>query len=144
MTGDAEDIDRVLSEEFKDDPAWALKIKCRGVQGVVFNLWSPWVPNIQKLEILLEKYESLWIKNEWSEEGGMAGVWLGWKREGSLVVKQLDWNEGCLEAQAHMFRPIESKSDKEEQPPNESQWSAETVEEKAIPCASVPKKKVLN
>ncbi len=136
----------MMSQGFPEVPEWALKIKHRGVQGVVLNLWSPWAPDMDRLERFQNTWKSLWIKNEWSEEGGGAGVWISYyDRAGERVLKSLEWNEGCIEEQAHLFRSPVSKSDgengKEVTVPT---WLVDTAEVKDTPCESVPKKKVVN
>jgi hypothetical protein len=42
---------------------------------------------------LFDKYEGIWIKNEWSSEDGTAGVIVGTADS----LSRLDWREGCIE-----------------------------------------------
>ena len=95
-----EDIDRFLTEEFIDVPEWAYEIYVKGVEGLQFKLWSRWQPDFQWLEGLLIKYPSMWIKNFWQEEGGLAGVWVGSSKKG---VKRLQWEDMCIEENAIRF-----------------------------------------
>ena len=101
ITADAAELSKLLEKEFEDVPDWALKIKQRGVEAVVLSLWSRWQPKFEWLTSLLTEYPSCWVKNEWSEEGGQAGVWIGSTRSG---IQQLEWSEMCLEEKAHRFR----------------------------------------
>jgi hypothetical protein len=98
-----EDMDRFSEEEFKDVPEWAYEIYVKGVEGMQFKLWSRWHPDFDWLESLLKKYPSMWVKNIWHEEGGLAGVWVGSEEDG---IKRLEWNDMCSEENAHVFRPI--------------------------------------
>jgi hypothetical protein len=76
----------------------------RGVNGIIFRKWSPWNPNYEWLEELLTKYPECWIKNEWDEEGGMAGVWVGFTNEnGEKMIKQMTWDDLCIEAKHYLF-----------------------------------------
>jgi len=100
VTGSDEDIDKFVLEEFKDVPEWAHEIQVRGKGGLMFRLWSRWLPDYDWLNGLLVKYPSLWVKNQWYEEGGNAGVWIGSKDE----VKRLEWFEMCIEENYYRFR----------------------------------------
>ncbi len=106
FTAEKEVLDRFIKEELedKDIPEWALKIKVRGQGGIIFNLWSRWIPDFEWLEGLLDKYEDAWIKNEWSEEGGEEGVWIGFSKDGEKEIKRLEWQGMCIEEEAHRFR----------------------------------------
>lgn len=106
VTGNEEDVGRFYVEEFKDVPEWAYEIYVKGVEGIQFRLWSRWQPDFAWLEGLLKKYPSLWVKNIWHEEGGMAGVWIGGDSSGSdsSRIKRLEWDDMCSEENAHRFR----------------------------------------
>jgi len=105
ITASKEELTQILDDErFKAAPEWALKIKDRGVQGVVLNLWSRWQPDFEWLEGLIEKYKTAWIKNQWNEEGGCAGIWIGSMRTGEKIIKELDWEDLCLEEGSYLFR----------------------------------------
>jgi len=107
VTGNEEDISRFYVEEFNDAPEWAYEIYVKGVEGIQFRLWSRWQPDFVWLEGLLKKYPSLWVKNIWREEGGMAGVWIGGgdsSRNSKDGIKRLEWDDMCIEENAHRFR----------------------------------------
>jgi hypothetical protein len=80
-----------------------LKIYKRGKRGIVFKLWSGWVPDFNWLETILKKYEYFWIKNEWHEEGGMAGVWVGFMKETGPCINKLTWRDLCIEEVHFLF-----------------------------------------
>ena len=102
ITADKGDLYALMAFEFKDVPEWALKIKRRGVEAVVLKLWSRWQPDFKWLEELLVKYPSCWVKDEWSEEGGDAGIWIGSGMTGQ--IKRLEWHEMSIEEASHRFR----------------------------------------
>ena len=49
---------------------------------------------------MLNKYDNLWMLNEWREEGGDAGVIVGKKDD----LRSFSWNEGCIEEWHHRLR----------------------------------------
>ena len=66
------------------------------------NLTTAWRPI--DLTILLDKYDKCWIKNEWIEEGGTAGVYVGGYLNGSKVeTKSLEWIDLTIEARHYCF-----------------------------------------
>lgn len=103
VAGTKEEIDRFFLEEFKDVPASAHEIYVRGVEGLKFKILSPWNPNFEWLEELLRKYPSIWVKNIWHEEGGLAGIWIGSLKSG---IERFDWDDMCIEEEALRFRSI--------------------------------------
>ena len=108
LVADKEELEKFIKEECKDVPEWAYKVEQKGVEGIVFHVWSPWKPNFEWLEGLLTKYPSIWLKNEWREEGGTAGVWVGTIRKGTKDIKRLEWEDLCIE-ELHMRFRSESK-----------------------------------
>lgn len=98
ITATADELATLIRTEFANVPDWALLIKHRGAEGVVLNLWSRWHPDFEWLEKLTVTYPSCWVKNEWSEEGGMAGVWVGSQERG---IQRLEWQDMCIEEKVH-------------------------------------------
>ncbi|NBW09179.1 MAG: hypothetical protein EBR82_14265 [Caulobacteraceae bacterium] len=103
ITANVNELTDIMSG-FKFAPEWANKIFEQGVEGVYMKLWSRSMPDFEMLEHLITKYPSCWIKNEWSEEGGKAGVWVGTMRSGEKKVSKLEWDDMCLEERMHRFR----------------------------------------
>jgi hypothetical protein len=52
---------------------------------------TSWYPDFDMLEELVSTH-GCWLKNEWREDGGMRGVWVGYK-DGTLHIKKLEWLE---------------------------------------------------
>ena len=67
------------------------------------------------LDGLLDKYPNCWIKNEWSEEGGFAGVWIGFVKDNEKIIKQLTWDDICLEGKHCLFTLEDEEEEKKEQ-----------------------------
>ena len=73
-------------------------------QGLQFRIWSAWLPDFNLLENFMIKYPSIWIKNEWKEEGGKAGIWIGYDNG----IKQFEWDDLCLEEESYFLGPPNS------------------------------------
>jgi hypothetical protein len=85
-------------------------IKKKGRRGIMFRMWSAWKPDYYWLEGLLEKYPNCWIKNEWNEEGGLAGVWIGFMNDNNdKDIQRLTWNDLCIEEQHFLFMDEEEE-----------------------------------
>ena len=97
-------IRTILLNEFCSVPAWAFSLDQVGEEALQFRLWSPDAPAREFMDLLWNNYEGLWMKNEWSEEGGGAGVIVGRKMD----AQSFEWREGCIEESGHRFRTPES------------------------------------
>ena len=76
----------------------------KGKRGIQFNLWSPWSPNFDWLESLIRKYPNCWIKNEWSTDHGLSGLWLGFIDTNKKVfIKDITWDDLSAEDKAYLF-----------------------------------------
>ena len=88
-----------------------VKILRRGCRGIIFEIWSGWNPDYQWLESLIEKYSGCWVKNEWHEEGGMAGVWIGFINDNNEpVIENFYWNDLSIEAKHFLFLEKDEES----------------------------------
>jgi hypothetical protein len=68
-------------------------------KGIKIKQITAWKPDYPWLESLLTNYPNCWIKNEWYEEGGDAGVWVGSKNG----IKSMEWQDLSIEAQYYIF-----------------------------------------
>lgn len=70
-----------------------------GLRGLKCSFTTAWTPPYTFLYHLLKTYPDLWIKAEWHEEGGFAGVWIG---QGGLeegpLTQSLEWQDLNREA----------------------------------------------
>jgi hypothetical protein len=86
-----------LREQFSNENATYknLYILQRGTRGIIFNFCNMWNGGDFKwLEKLLDKYRHCWVKNEWYENNGMSGVWVGSiNKYNQKEVKQMSWND---------------------------------------------------
>lgn len=81
-----------------------IKILKQGKFGVVFRLWTPWNPDYDWLKNTLELHPEFWIKNEWHEEAGMAGVWVGFTKENDEpVIESFIWKDLSIEEEYYLL-----------------------------------------
>jgi hypothetical protein len=45
------------------------------------------------MEMLLKRYPTLWIKNDYSAEDGSHGFWIGRYRNGEVYIQTAEWDE---------------------------------------------------
>lgn len=110
-TDSPEELNDIIRNEFQHESNAdneyvyneTVKVQQRGSRGIRLRLWTAWSPEFEWLEGLLDKYPFIWIKNEWEEEGGMAGVWIGKLFEGEKDIKHLEWLDLCIEAKHYLF-----------------------------------------
>jgi hypothetical protein len=75
----------------------------RGKKGIIFELESRTNPDYDWLNTLLDMYPHCWIKNEWWEEGGNAGVWIGSVKNNQNCIQSMEWEDLCIEAKHFLF-----------------------------------------
>jgi len=91
-------LNTLIGREFNDFGE-QMEIRRRWSHGISFKLITAWEPDFEFLERLLNNYHECWVKNEWWEEGGRAGVWVGGtlyngeKRE----IQRMEWKDMCIE-----------------------------------------------
>jgi hypothetical protein len=88
-----------LNQIYQNDDVFDDKIRIHKQHHsyILFTLWSRWYPDFEWLDGLLDKYPALWIKNEWYEEGGQAGVWVGRIVEEQKEIRHFDWDDICID-----------------------------------------------
>jgi hypothetical protein len=96
--------DRDYGIEFYYYKNITIQKKC--FNGIIFQQLTSWKPQYEWLESLLTKYPNCWVKNEWNEEGGIAGVWVGSVKNG---IQSMSWEDLSIEAKYYIF----DKNDKE-------------------------------
>ena len=86
---------------FNEDVERILK---RGKNGIKFEYTSPGAPPLEWFQEALGRYPSFWIKDQWLDEAGLAGVWIGSVDDsGEQVVRAYEWMDLCLEARHFLF-----------------------------------------
>jgi hypothetical protein len=79
------------------------RISHTGETGLELVFTTAWDPPYAFFEYLLKKFPDLWIKCDWIEEGGMAGVFVGKTQDNEVVIKHLEWDDWCLEEFCYHF-----------------------------------------
>jgi hypothetical protein len=101
-----DELNTLISDEFENIVDGMIQYKCeiikKGRRGIVLRKWSLWNPNFEWLEGLLDKYPSCWIKNNWYEEGGGAGIWIGYVQHEEKQIKRMEWDDLSAE-EKHFF-----------------------------------------
>lgn len=91
------DIVDILQEFYKEIPN--IIIKENSKFGIRFSFITAWKPDIQFIEMLVNKYSLVWIKNEWISEDGTSGIWVGKKNN----IKSMDWQDLSIEDENFFF-----------------------------------------
>lgn len=68
----------------------------RGKKGLQVEFVTAWCPPLQLLKYLIEKHK-IWVKCEWCEEGGLAGIFVGEHDGVKLLEREFTWEDWCLE-----------------------------------------------
>ena len=68
--------------------------------GIQFRQDTKWRPDFEWMQRAIVKYPNCWVKNEWIEEGGTAGVWVGSLTNG---IQSMTWEDLCIEAKHQIF-----------------------------------------
>jgi hypothetical protein len=93
------DISKIMESDIKILNVTIDKIAKKGIR---FHFKTEWKPNYQWLELLRNKYPSIWIKNDWISEDGNAGVWIGHKKN----IKLVEWDDLSIEDEYYYFNCI--------------------------------------
>ena len=97
IKGTADQIDQIVACGFAEFPQWAYAVDSRGPEALVCRVWSRERPCLDFMNQLRNNHAGLWIKNTWSEEGGMAGIIV--RSEETNI--EVEWNEGSNEEWYH-------------------------------------------
>jgi hypothetical protein len=81
------------------------EVKAQGLKGFEARFTTAWAPPVAFLKTLCTKHHDMWMKCDWIEEGGYAGVFImHWDEEkGEVNTKSLEWNDWCMEEWADRF-----------------------------------------
>ena len=67
-------------------------------------------------EFFFLKKNGQWVKNEWNEEGGFAGVWIGYvTTDGEKDITHLEWDDLSIEDKHFLFMTEEEEQKYENQ-----------------------------
>jgi hypothetical protein len=91
------DIVNILQEIYKKIPN--VIIKQNSKLGLRVNFITAWKPDFQLIEMIINKYQFEWIKNEWISEDGTSGICVGKKDN----IKFTEWEDLSIEAEHFYF-----------------------------------------
>jgi hypothetical protein len=92
-----------------------VEITKRGIRGIRFTIRTAWNPDYNWLDGLLDKYPHCWIKNYWREEGGTAGIWIGFMKDNVKDITHFAWQDLCIEEDVFLFLDEEEEKYAEEE-----------------------------
>ena len=98
VTTNSENVIPEILQEIQHEFA-QVTVRRQHALGLRVKYTTPWEPKIQFLEMLVDKYPSIWIKNDWVSEDGTAGICVGKQND----LKRFDWEELCIEAEHFHF-----------------------------------------
>lgn len=76
------------------------RLEKRGDQGIILHFTTAWAPPTEFFKYLIETHKDIWLRCDWSEEGGGAGMFIGkWDKEENfcLDIQEFSWEDWCLE-----------------------------------------------
>ena len=78
-----------------------VKVSHRKPNHIVFSLDYRNEPIYEQMEMLLNKYPKCWMKNEYENELGYCGIWVGRYQHGKPEIQKLKWSEPTIEELVH-------------------------------------------
>jgi len=76
----------------------------RGKKGLIVEFITAWCPPIELLKHIIRKYK-MWVKCEWREEGGLAGIFVGENNGEKVIDREFTWEDWCLEEDVMRMTP---------------------------------------
>lgn len=78
---------------------YEFKLRQVGDEGMIMTFDTAWVPPCELFKYLAETYHDVWIRCDWEEEGGYAGVYVvHWNQEkNKLEESSASWMDWCIE-----------------------------------------------
>jgi len=100
IKGTEDDLNNIYDKHLKE-----FKLINKSEFALKVRIWSAWSPDEKLLNLIKNEFPNVWIKNEWSEEGGVSGIWIynDCVDLDDKKVKQFTWNDMCIEEYAHCF-----------------------------------------
>lgn len=82
----------------------------RGEKGMEIKFTTAWSPPTELFKYLVETYHDVWIRCDWSEEGGLAGVFVvRWNEEkNEIEITDSSWLDWCMEEWNMRMRPMDN------------------------------------
>jgi len=94
----------VVDESAEDQSFFGLdnvKVTYRKPKHIVVSLDFRNEPIYKQMEMLLNKYPKCWMKNEYENELGHCGIWIGRYQSGEPEIQKLEWLELTIEELVH-------------------------------------------
>ncbi len=101
------DDTKTVVDAYGTDRFYHYTVKKVGKEAILFSFCTAWAPPYGYFEKLVRNQKGIqFMKVEWDiATDGCAGVWVAEReKEGDVVIKSIDWYEGCIEEQVERFR----------------------------------------
>lgn len=98
-----EELSKLIKNEINIIPN--VEIMVNGEKGIKCHFITAWTPDFKWLEMIHEKYQLCWIKNEWKVEDGMTGVWIGRFEYSDKKITRMEWCDLSIEDEYYLFLP---------------------------------------
>ena len=110
---DGQELNSMIENEIIHLPE--LIIHERSRRAIRIGYVTPWGPSVYWMESLIMKYPRCWLKNDWKEDGGMAGVWVGRMMNGLKYIRNSEWIDISYDMENELFEryPEEEEEEKE-------------------------------
>lgn len=93
-----------FERDFENYECFEKKVIRKGTRGIIVTTVTAWKPDVIWLNKILDTYHNSFVKDEWNEEGGLAGVWIGQYSVGGVkIIDGLKWDDLCVEERALYF-----------------------------------------
>jgi hypothetical protein len=103
ICNDAKELNKLIKNELineEDIYYGSISIQKKWDKAIKFENLTAWKPDYKWLESLVKKYPNCLVKNDWIEEGGIAGLWVGSVKNG---IKSIYYRYLSLEEKDDIF-----------------------------------------
>jgi hypothetical protein len=118
ITSSKKELKNIIKNEFQyknesDEYVYKENITIikEGSRGLKLKMLTIWRPDFDLLEKIVKKFPFCWIKNEWINEEGDAGIWIGFLQEnGNKNIDQFEWSDLSIETEYYHFLTEEEEN----------------------------------
>jgi len=80
-----------------------IKVLKKADKAIKIKVLTSSKPNFQWMSNMIHRYKSCWIKNNWYDEGGLAGVWIGNMTEKGPNIIDYQWCDLSIDEEKSYF-----------------------------------------
>ena len=79
------------------------KLLKKGDKAIKIKVLTSSKPNFQWMSNMIHRYKSCWIKNNWYDKSGLAGIWTGTMTENGPNIINYQWSELSVDEEKFYF-----------------------------------------